>query len=241
MQIRCLKNRQNEVDKMAFAHKKSYKQTNGFLVKPLFLLKTAFSIILTIILVNLTSISPAMAEDKPVPVSTDAIAIFAGGCFWCMESEFEDLRGVSDVTSGYAGGEGKKPTYEQVSSGTSGFVEAVAVTYDPAKVTYQQLLDIFWSNVDPFDAEGQFCDKGSQYVAAIFFSTKQEDILAQSSLMKIEKETGRKVATKILPQTTFYEAEDYHQDYSTRNTTRYNRYKKGCGRDDRLKEIWGND
>ena len=213
--------------------------------------------ILLVIMVNMVNISPASAQigealagdfkaqGAPVPVSTDDIAMFAGGCFWCMESEFEDLPGVSDVTSGYAGETDamrkKPPTYEEVSRGDSGFLEAVAVSYDPSVVSYQKLLDIFWSNVDPFDDEGQFCDKGNQYVAAIFVKTPEEEKAARESIRKIEKKFNRKVATKILPQRAFYEAEDYHQDYATRNTLRYGTYRRGCGRDQRLDEIWGGD
>ena len=211
------------------------------------------ALITAIMLVNIVNISPASAKQSiavgepnpsaPVPVSTDDIAMFAGGCFWCMESEFEDLPGVSDVTSGYAGeGDVKRetpPTYEEVSRGDSGFIESVTVSYDPSQVSYQKLLDIFWSNVDPFDAEGQFCDKGSQYVAAIFVKSPEEEKRARESVAKIEKEAGRKVATKILPQRAFYAAEDYHQDYATRNTLRYKMYRKGCGRDERLDDIWG--
>lgn len=187
----------------------------------------------------LLTLNPAARAATPVPVSTDAVAIFAGGCFWCMESEFEDKKGVSDVTSGYAGGEGPKPTYEQVSRGDSGFLEAVSVTYDPKQVSYQELLDIFWSNVDPFDDEGQFCDKGAQYMAAIFTKSPEEDRLAKASLAAVETKYGKKVATKILPQTTFYEAEDYHQNYSKTNAIKYNLYKNGCGRPARLKELNG--
>ncbi|HEU4837860.1 MAG TPA: peptide-methionine (S)-S-oxide reductase MsrA [Micavibrio sp.] len=210
-----------------------------------------------VIMVIMVNISPASAQGvevlagnfkplgAPVPVSTDDIAMFAGGCFWCMESEFEDLPGVSDVTSGYAGeSEGirkKPPTYEEVSRGDSGFLEAVAISYDPTVVPYQKLLDIFWSNVDPFDEEGQFCDKGSQYAAAIFVKTPEEEKLARASIAKIEKKFKRKVATQILPQRAFYEAEDYHQDYATRNTLRYNMYRKGCGRDARLDELRSGD
>ncbi len=179
---------------------------------------------------------PQMAGAQPVPVSTESLAIFAGGCFWCMESEFQDLKGVSDVTSGYAG-EGKKPTYEEVSRGDTGFKEAVAITYDPSIVTYEQLLDIFWSNVDPFDEQGQFCDKGSQYVAAIFTATPEEKNLAEKSLKAVEKKYGRKVATQILPQRNFYEAEDYHQDYYKKSSLRYKLYRNGCGRDARLDEL----
>lgn len=181
-----------------------------------------------------------LAAAAPVPAPANTIAVFAGGCFWCMESEFEDLKGISAVVSGYTGAEGPRPTYEQVSTGTSGFIESIAITYDPAVVSYQQLLDIFWSNVDPFDEQGQFCDKGSQYVAAIFTKNPEEENLAKASLAKIEEKTGKKVATKILPRTTFYEAESYHQDYADKNKTRYSLYRKGCGRDARLKEIQEN-
>lgn len=175
-----------------------------------------------------------------VPDKIHAEAIFAGGCFWCMESEFEDLKGVSGVTSGYAGGakREKAPTYEEVSRGNSGFLEAVSVTYDPSVVTYQRLLEIFWRNVDPFDEKGQFCDKGSQYVAAIFYGSSEEEKLARASLKKIEDKFKQKVATKILPKTTFYMAEEHHQDYAKNNQMRYNLYKNGCGRENTLKEIW---
>lgn len=164
-------------------------------------------------------------------------ALFAGGCFWCMESEFESQKGVSNVVSGYAGGVGPAPTYEQVSSGTSGFLEAVEVSYDPDVVTYPQLLDIFWSNVDPFDAEGQFCDKGAQYAAAIFTDGSGEGKLAEESLLVVEEKYGQQVATKILPKTTFYPAEEYHQDYARENKVRYKLYRDGCGRDARLKDL----
>lgn len=164
-------------------------------------------------------------------------AIFAGGCFWCMESEFESAKGVSDVTSGYAGGDGPAPTYEEVSRGDSGFIEAVKVTYDPAVVSYERLLDIFWSNVDPFDDKGQFCDKGAQYAAAIFTGDDHEKTLAEKSLKQVEEKYGRDVATRILPRGSFYAAEDHHQDYYKKNAVRYKLYKSGCGRDARLKEL----
>ena len=188
-------------------------------------------------LLAVSGLSAGAFAAAPAATPAKEVVVFAGGCFWCMESEFEDLKGISDVVSGYTGGEGPRPTYEQVSTGTSGFIEAVAVTYDPALVAYQQLLDIFWSNVDPFDAEGQFCDKGAQYVAAIFTKNAEEEKLAKASLVEIEKKAGKKVATQILPRTTFYEAEQYHQDYADNNKVRYSLYRKGCGRDDRLKEL----
>ena len=170
-------------------------------------------------------------------------AIFAGGCFWCMESEFQDLKGVSDVVSGYAGGPKTEnpagPSYEEVSTGQTGFRESISVTYDPKIVTYQQLLDIFWSNVDPFDDKGQFCDKGTQYVAAIFVKTPAEKAAAEKSLSDVEKKFGKKVATQILPETTFYKAEAHHQDFYKTNAIHYKLYRSGCGRDSKLDELWG--
>ncbi len=181
---------------------------------------------------------PIAANAKRAPYDT---AIFAGGCFWCMESEFQDLKGVQDVISGYAGGPERDvpPTYEEVSGGDSGFKEAILVRYNPEHVTYQQLLDIFWSNVDPYDDKGQFCDKGSQYIAAIFYGTDEEEGLARASLKKVEDKFKQKVATQILPKTTFYPAEDHHQDFYKKNETRYKLYKNGCGRAQTLEKIWG--
>lgn len=163
-------------------------------------------------------------------------AIFAGGCFWCMESEFEGKNGVVDVVSGFAGA-GAKPTYEDVSKGGTGFKEAIKVTYDPTLVAYDELLSIFWSNVDPFDDKGQFCDKGDQYRAAIFYNTKVEQKAANDSLAVIEKKFNQKVATLIEPATNFYEAEDYHQNYYKTNSLKYKFYRGRCGRDDRLEEL----
>lgn len=181
---------------------------------------------------------PVMRPIDPPMVVTQT-AIFAGGCFWCMESEFQDQKGVTDVVSGFAGAGDVAPTYEQVSKGGTGFKESIAVTYDPAIVTYDQLLSIFWSNVDPFDDEGQFCDKGDQYRAAIFYGTPDEEKAARASLEKIEKKHGQKVATLIEPKTNFYKAEDYHQDYYKTNSLKYKFYRGRCGRDDRLEEING--
>lgn len=168
-------------------------------------------------------------------------AVFAGGCFWCMEAEFSHKDGVTDVVSGFAGEGATAPSYDDVGTGRTGFKEAVQVTYDPKIVTYPQLLDIFWSNVDPFDDKGQFCDKGTQYQAAIYFGTKEEQALAQSSLAAVEKKFGKKVATQILPHANFHAAEDYHQDFYEKNKDHYERYKKGCGRTETLEDIWGED
>lgn len=175
---------------------------------------------------------------KPIeePTPQTKTATFAGGCFWCMESEFQGLKGVTDVVSGFAGA-GAKPTYDDVSKGGTGFKEAILVKYDPTVVGYDELLSIFWSNVDPFDDEGQFCDKGDQYRAAIFYGSPEEEKAARASLDKIEKKYNQKVATLIEPATSFYEAEDYHQDYYQKNSLKYKFYRGRCGRDDRLEEL----
>ncbi len=170
-------------------------------------------------------------------VAATKTAVFAGGCFWCMESEYQDLEGVESVVSGFSGGTKETATYEAVSRGDTGHREVVQVTYDPAKVTYEKLLGIFWDNVDPFDTEGQFCDKGFQYTAAIFVNDKRERTLAEQSVQKIEAKAGKKVETAILQAEPFYPAEEYHQDYFKENAVRYKLYRSGCGRDARLKEL----
>lgn len=181
-----------------------------------------------------------MAKDA-IPDKIHAVAVFAGGCFWCMEAEFSHKSGVADVVSGYAGEAEAAPTYKQVSSGKTEFKEAVKVTYDPAVVSYQQLLDIFWSNVDPFDDRGQFCDKGAQYQAAIYYSSDDEKTLATKSHQSVEKKFNKAVATQILPLRYFHPAEEYHQDFYEKNKEHYEKYKKGCERDKTLEEIWGEE
>jgi peptide-methionine (S)-S-oxide reductase len=168
-----------------------------------------------------------------------ASAIFAGGCFWCMEPPYDKTEGVTATTSGYSGGKGANPTYEQVSAGGTGHIEVVKIDYDPAKVSYEQLLDIFWRNIDPLDARGQFCDKGSQYRSAIFYGNEKEKELAEASKKKIAEKLGQKVETDILPAAEFYAAEDYHQDYYEKNPLKYKFYRYGCGRDARLEVLWG--
>jgi peptide methionine sulfoxide reductase msrA/msrB len=168
-------------------------------------------------------------------------ATFAGGCFWCMEPPFEKLDGVSGVVSGYTGGQEEKPTYEEVSAGKTGHVEAVKVLYDPARVSYQELLDVFWRQVDPTDAGGQFVDRGSQYLTAIFYHDEEQKKLAEKSKKELEA-SGRfdkPVVTPILPAVAFYDAEEYHQDYYRKNGFRYKFYRWGSGRDDFLKKAWG--
>ncbi len=164
-------------------------------------------------------------------------AVFAGGCFWCMEPEFENIPGVLKVTSGYTGGHMKKPAYKDVISGSTGHVEAIEVTYDLKRVSYRKLLEIFWSNVDPLDADGQFCDKGEQYRAGIFYYNDDQKQQAEQSLAGVVKKLRQPVATFIREGSEFWPAEDYHQEYSIKNKERYKIYRNGCGRDTRLKQI----
>ncbi|MDA3903806.1 MAG: peptide-methionine (S)-S-oxide reductase MsrA [Desulfuromusa sp.] len=167
-------------------------------------------------------------------------AVVAGGCFWCMESDFEKLEGVTDVISGFAGGTLEKPTYN---GNHKGHYEAVEITYDPQKLSYKQLLDYYWVHIDPFDDGGQFCDRGHSYMAAIFIADDEEKKIAEES--KVETQAmfpDQKIVTPILPATTFWPIhgeESYHQDYYKENPIRYNYYRWGCGRDQRVKEIWG--
>ncbi len=174
----------------------------------------------------------------PAPASPRAVATFAGGCFWCMESPFDHLPGVVSVTVGYSGGQVKNPTYEQVSDGGTGHRESVQIVYDPRRVTYAQLLDVFWHNVDPTDNTGQFCDKGPQYRSAIFYHDETQKRLAEASKQNVEKRLGH-VATDILPASEFYRAEEYHQHYYKKNPVRYRFYRLNCGRDHRLAAVWG--
>ncbi|HEY5907525.1 MAG TPA: peptide-methionine (S)-S-oxide reductase MsrA [Vicinamibacteria bacterium] len=171
-----------------------------------------------------------------------AKALFAGGCFWCMEGPFEKLPGVLSVTSGYTGGQKKNPTYDEVSSGGTGHTEAVEVVYEPAKVSYEKLLQVFWVNIDPLQANAQFCDHGSQYRSGIYYLNEEQKAAALAS-KKVLEDTGRfktrPIVTEILPAGPFYAAEEYHQDYYKRNPIRYATYRTGCGRDRRLKELWG--
>jgi peptide-methionine (S)-S-oxide reductase len=178
---------------------------------------------------------------KPAPAGARAKAIFAGGCFWCMEPPYDKLPGVISTTSGYTGGKTKNPTYEQVSSGTTGHAEAVLVEYDPAKVSYQKLLEVFWHNIDPTQRDGQFCDHGSQYRTAIFYANDEQKKLALASKAALEKNKPFKgdIVTEITAAGEFYPAEDYHQDFYMKNPVRYKIYRTGCGRDARLQSLWG--
>ena len=168
-------------------------------------------------------------------------ATFAGGCFWCMEPAFDKLEGVISTTSGYTGGHQKNPTYEQVSSGTTGHTEAIQVDFDSSKVSYQELLEVFWRNIDPTTADRQFCDTGSQYRPAIFYHDAAQKRAAESSLKVLQqnKTFDEAIVTEISPASTFYPAEDYHQDYYLKNPLRYKYYRLACERDKRLEILWG--
>ena len=170
-----------------------------------------------------------------------ATATFAGGCFWCMEPPFDKLDGVLSTTSGYIGGRTANPNYEQVSAGRTGHAEAVQVRYDPKKIDYQTLLDVFWRNIDPLAANRQFCDVGDQYRSAVFFHGAEQERLARASKQALEQ-SGRfkqPIVTELVAAGRFYPAEDYHQDYYTKNPVRYRYYRWNCGRDQRLEELWG--
>jgi peptide methionine sulfoxide reductase msrA/msrB len=175
--------------------------------------------------------------------NTLRVVTFAGGCFWCTEADFEKAPGVVKAISGYAGGTKENPTYEEVSAGTTGHVESVQVYYDPAKVTYEELLDYFWRHIDPTDSGGQFVDRGSQYRSVIFYHDEEQKKLAEKSKEELSKsgKFDKQIATEIIKLTKFYEAEEYHQDYYKKNPIRYKYYRFGSGRDQFLKKAWGSD
>ncbi len=185
---------------------------------------------------GLTARSTGHAADSPL-----AKATFAGGCFWCMEEVFEKVEGVVSATSGYSGGQVANPSYEEVSAGRTGHAESVEVLYDQAKVSYIQLLDAFWKNVDPITPNAQFCDHGTQYRSAIFYHNDEQKRLAEESKQAIEqsKRFEGLIVTQIVPTSQFYPAEEYHQDFYKKNPIRYKFYKYNCGRAQRLEELWG--
>ena len=170
-----------------------------------------------------------------------ATATFAGGCFWCMEAPFEDLPGVVSTTVGYTGGTTKNPTYEEVSAGGTGHAESVQIVFDPQKISYEKILEVFWHNIDPLTANAQFCDHGNQYRSAIFYHDDAQKKLAEASKQKLEasKRFKQPIVTQIVAASTFYPAEDYHQKYHQKNPSRYKFYRWNCGRDQRLDELWG--
>jgi len=177
----------------------------------------------------------------PAPLKGTATATFAGGCFWCMEPPFEALPGVVSVTSGFSGGMERNPTYAEVSAGKTGHAESIQVLYDPKRITYAQLLQVYWHNVDPTSGDGQFCDRGKQYRPVIFYRNAAERRVAQDSRASAKRELRVKqpIMVQILPFMTFTAAEEYHQDYYRKNPEDYLAYRTGCGRDRRLRELWG--
>ncbi len=183
--------------------------------------------------------SPESEKQNAAPESA-AKATFAGGCFWCMEHPFDELKGVYSTTSGYIGGHKKDPTYREVTAGTTGHTEAVQVVYDPAQVDYATLLKVFWKNIDPTVKDRQFCDTGSQYRTGIFYHDEQQEMqAAQSKSDLVKSQRFKNVYTEVTEASTFYPAEDYHQDYYLRNPLRYKYYRYACGRDQRLEQLWG--
>ena len=183
------------------------------------------------------AVTGAVAQDSTQ--ARTAKAIFAGGCFWCVEADFDKVPGVISTTSGYINGKVKNPTYQQVSAGSTGHTEAVEIVYDPGKVSYEQLLTHFWHNIDPLVKDQQFCDHGDMYRSAIFYRDDKEKKLAEASKAQVEQQLKKPVFTQIAPASTFYKAEDYHQDYYLKNPARYKFYRWNCGRDQRLEAIWG--
>ncbi|MEX2489475.1 MAG: peptide-methionine (S)-S-oxide reductase MsrA [Pseudomonadales bacterium] len=196
------------------------------------------SFLFTVILVSL---SVGASEDADVPKTAEAI--FAGGCFWCMEPPYDELPGVISTTSGYIGGHTRNPAYEEVSRGETGHTEAVKVVYDPRQVNYSKLLEVFWRNIDPLAVDRQFCDVGDQYRTGIYYLNDQQKRLATASKKDLEK-SGKfeePLATEIESAGVFYPAEQYHQNYYKKNPLRYKFYRYNCGRDERLEELWGTD
>ncbi|WP_424977169.1 peptide-methionine (S)-S-oxide reductase MsrA [Leisingera sp. S232] len=209
-----------------------------------------FESIRPFVLTGLMAIGVA-AHGNPVLAQSTATLTVAGGCFWCVESDFESVPGVIEAVSGYTGGKTKNPTYKDVTRGDSGHYEAVQITFDPAKVSRQHLLELFFRSVDPTDAGGQFCDRGDSYRTAIFVSNKEERALSEKLKKEAQQALGQEIVTPVLPTRTFYKAEDYHQDYykgdslvftrfgPKRQAAAYKRYRQACGRDARVVQLWG--
>ena len=192
------------------------------------------------LVVCLAALAGAPAQNSPSGgAAKTAIATFAGGCFWCVEADFDKVAGVISTTSGYTGGKTANPTYYEVGRGGTGHTEAVEIVYDPAKVTYEKLLDVFWHNHDPLAKNRQFCDRGDQYRSAIFYHGEEQRRLAEASKAALAPRFKQPIQTEIVAAGPFYKAEEYHQDYYVKNPLRYKFYRYNCGRDARLEELWG--
>ncbi len=207
-------------------------------------MKTLYRYINTVVLLGVFFGASVGSAEMAHAQSTrpTATAVFAGGCFWCMEPPYDALEGVLETTSGFAGGDVVNPTYNQVVAGRTGHLEVVQVTYDPAVVNYARLLEVFWVNIDPLDGGGQFCDRGQHYTSAIFYQTEDERRLAEASrqeLIRSGRFGSQQIQTSIRPLDAFYPAEEYHQNYYQKNPIRYRFYRNACGRDRRLRELWG--
>jgi peptide-methionine (S)-S-oxide reductase len=210
--------------------------------------RAVYVAVVALVVAIAAAIRPAAAQTRAgeapggrAPGGPEAVAMFAAGCFWCAEADFAKVPGVLDVVSGYTGGRRANPTYQQVSAGGTGHYEAIRVRFDPRRVTYARLLDVFWRNVDPVDGGGQFCDRGDSYRAAIFPVDPAQRVAAEASRDALARSgrLARPIAVPILAASTFYAAEEYHQDYATRNPVRYTFYRSRCGRDARLRAVWG--
>ena len=208
--------------------------------------RTLFDVVVALMVAGIATagVFAQTKQAKPAaetPSGSTAIATFAGGCFWCTEADFDKVDGVISTTSGYIGGRTANPTYDSVSAGNSGHAEAVQVVFDPSKVTYSKLLEYYWRTIDPTTKDRQFCDSGNQYRAAIFTHDEQQRALAEASkkALSANKPFREPIVTEIVNATQFYPAEEYHQDYHTKNPVRYKFYRANCGRDARLKQLWG--
>jgi methionine-S-sulfoxide reductase len=193
------------------------------------------------VLLAACSEAPAQDSETEADLNAQTTAVFASGCFWCTEADFEKLPGVLDAVSGYTGGHVENPEYRQVVNGDTGHAEAVRITFDPERVSYDELLAHYWRNVDPFDGGGQFCDRGDSYAPFIFTLDDAQAEAAEASKAEVAGRFGQEVAVVIEPLDVFWPAEDYHQDYAEKNPIRYQRYRFGCQRDQRLRQIWGNE
>lgn len=201
-------------------------------------MKLAFLLALSLFAAAVFAADP---ENTSATEQRNETAIFAGGCFWCMEPPFDKLDGVISTTSGYTSGHKKNPTYKEVSAGITGHTEAIQVIFDPKQISYAELLQVFWKNIDPVAVDRQFCDSGSQYRSGIYFLNKTQEIAAKQSLKQLQetKPFEEKIATEVVAASTFYPAEEYHQNYYIKNPLRYKYYRYSCGRDQRLTELWG--
>ncbi len=188
----------------------------------------------------ITTAFAANPANEPFPDKQSESAIFAGGCFWCMEPPFDKLNGVISTTSGYTAGDKKDPTYKEVSAGSTGHTEAIQIVFDPNEISYAELLNVFWKNIDPVAVDRQFCDSGTQYRSGIYYLNTAQEMAARQSLQQLEKTRAFEglISTEIVAAGTFYPAEDYHQDYYQKNPIRYKYYRYRCGRDQRLEELW---